>query len=364
MKILQLIQRPELRGAEIFACQLSEELVKLGHQVDIVYLFQNKNFDLDFNLSFISLGAVQKNRFFDFKAYKRLRDIIVSGGYDIVQANASDTLKYAVLSKVLYGWKVPLIFRNASKMGDFMKNGFHRTLNRFFLKKCSYFISVSENCRQDLINLYKDASRNSKTIPIGTYLFESVPALLKTTDLIEPIFVNVGSFVPEKNHKFLIEVFDSYYKKYKRGYLWLVGDGRLRNSLERLTSELGINERVKFWGYRKDVISILKASNAMIMPSRIEGLPGVILEALACEIPVIASAVGGIPEIIRSDVNGFCLEHEDIALYLKHLELITENNGLRKMLTEAGKETVQQKYLMPYIALCFLEEYNKLLKPG
>ncbi|WP_333819868.1 glycosyltransferase family 4 protein [Ohtaekwangia sp.] len=358
MKILQIIQKPELRGAEIFACQLSEELIKLGHQVDVVYLFEHKNFDLSFSLSYIALGAVQEKRFFDFKAYRRLRDIIKQGKYDVVQANASDTLKYAVISKVLYGWKAPLIFRNASKMGDFMKNGLHRSLNRFFLKKCSYFISVCENCRQDLIALYKGASDRSCTITIGTYPFEEIPSLPLNSKPSEPVFINVSSFVPEKNHEFLLRLFSGYFTNYKQGYLWLVGDGKLRNKLEQLVSELGIGERVRFWGYRKDVISIIKSSDIMLMPSRVEGLPGVILEALACGVPVIASAVGGIPEIIFNNENGYCVEKEDESVYIKHLNTLVENDALRKRLAQAGKDLIYREYLMPHIAKRFAEQYK------
>src|SRR5262245_48822963 len=111
LKILQIIQKPQRRGAEIFACQLSVELIKRGHHVDVVYLF-DMPVQLNFDLRFTPLHANAKRRFWDVKAYKKLNDIIVGNGYDIVQSNAGDTLKYAAISKALYHWRAKLIFRN------------------------------------------------------------------------------------------------------------------------------------------------------------------------------------------------------------------------------------------------------------
>src|SRR5687768_4552566 len=147
MRVLQLIQKPQLRGAEIFACQLSKEFTDNGTHVDVVYLFENDNFALEFDLNFISLHANLNRRLWDLKAYKRLNKIIRERGYDIVQANAADTLKYVVISKLLFGWKAKIIFRNASLMGRLMHSAVHRLYNRWLLSKCDQIISVSENCR-------------------------------------------------------------------------------------------------------------------------------------------------------------------------------------------------------------------------
>ncbi len=70
MKILQIIQRPQRRGAEIFACQLSIELQKLGHDVDVAYLFDQEDFQLDFAFNFMPIHATQSHRFWDVKARK------------------------------------------------------------------------------------------------------------------------------------------------------------------------------------------------------------------------------------------------------------------------------------------------------
>ncbi len=361
MKILQVIQKPQLRGAEIFACQLSRELIRMGETVDVVYLYPTTNFELEFDLNFIPLHGKPARRLWDFRAYRKLAAIVKTGNYDIVQANASDTLKYAVFSKKLFKWKTPIVFRNANKLGAFIRNPLQRAFNRWLLNGCDYFISVSENCRLDLVDVLASARDRSETITIGTYdFFESKTGNTSTGG--DPIIVNVGSLAPEKNHAFLLEVFHHYYTRHKKGQLWLVGDGRLRPQLARQVEELSLGNRVKFWGYRKDAIDLVRKADVMVMPSRIEGLPGVILEALSVGTPVVASSAGGIPEVIQDGFNGFCIVSWDPKLYVERIEQIVQNSALAQTFVNNGRATIVSKFQMPVIARQFQLAYDKLIK--
>jgi len=361
VKVLQVIQKPQLRGAEIFACQLTLELQKSGVEVDVVYLFGDVPADWPFkSLNIRPLHGNQKKRFWDFAGYRKLARMISQGGYHLVQANAGDTLKYAVLAKKLFGFRAPLVYRNANKMSDFFTGSFHRKLNQWFLSACDYFISVSENCRQDLMGIVKKASHNSVTIPIGTYLFNDVRSL-ESRSGDYPVILNVGSLVPEKNHIFLIDVFAAFFSRHKKGCLWIVGDGRLRMALEEKVRANDLVGRVKFWGYRNDVISILKSADVMLVTSKIEGLPAVILEAMACEVPVVSSDVGGIPEIIDHGISGYCIKEWNIQEYLSCLELSIFNTEGRNMIIGNGRKTVADHYLMAAKAQEFKNIYQQIL---
>ena len=82
LKILQIIQRSQLRGAELFACQLSEELQKHGHQVDVLVLFGKESDIFKFDLPFFYLEAYEKKRWWDFRSYKKLSLFIKKGKYE------------------------------------------------------------------------------------------------------------------------------------------------------------------------------------------------------------------------------------------------------------------------------------------
>jgi L-malate glycosyltransferase len=359
MKILQLIQRPQLRGAEIFACQLAQEFLAKNIQADVGYLFGNDRKELQYDLKFIPVNANSSRRLWDLKAYSNLNRIVRKGKYNVVQANAGDTLKYAVMSKLIFHWDAKIVFRNASLMSRLMYSPFQRMYNRWLLQKCDHIISVSENCRQDLIGFFPAVKEYSTTIRSGTYWFEDLAAK-KPAGQESPIFIHVGSFVWEKNHTFLLNVFKRYVDRYKHGYLWLVGDGKLHAEIKEKVLETGLEERVFFWGVRRDVISILKAADVLLMPSVVEGIPGVILEALSCGIPVLASSAGGIPEVIDHGTNGFCLAGFKEDDYVEHMHALVTDNILRSKFMDAGRKTVGSSYVMPLIADKFLNCYAGL----
>ena len=169
MKILQIIQKPQFRGAEIFASQLSEILKVKGVEVDVAYLYGNENECLNYNIKYFPLGGNQEVRFFDFKAYKNLHRLIINGDYNLIQANAGDTLKYAAISKYIHAWKQPLVFRNANYISGFINSKPKKWLNNLWVRKCDHIISVSESCRQDFIEVFPSHRHKSTTITIGTY---------------------------------------------------------------------------------------------------------------------------------------------------------------------------------------------------
>lgn len=360
MNILQIIQKPQLRGAEIFACQLSMELIAQGAKVDVAYLYATQSFDLEYDLNFISLQGDPERRFWDLKSYKLLAKLIVKEDYDLVQANAGDTLKYAVFSKRIFGWKAPIVFRNANKLTDFIQRPLRRIFNRWLLKNCSHFISVSENCRLDLVDFIPFAGNHSQTITIGTYAQQEERR--KPFNNGEPIFVNVATLAPEKNHMFLLEVFHAFYQKQGKGYLWIIGDGKLKSQLIEKTARLSLTNQVVFWGYRKDAVELLDRADIMVMPSLIEGLPGSILEALAAGVPVVASAVGGIPEVIEDGVNGYCIAEWEVQHYVSRMEEIVQDDALRALFIKRGRETITSAFEMSRIARAFLTAYEDLIE--
>jgi glycosyltransferase involved in cell wall biosynthesis len=364
LKILLVIQKQQLRGAEVFACQLATELVGLGNEVHMACLFGTETTLKEKfpNLHFIVLEGNRGKRFLDLKTYRKINFIIRGGNYDIVQANAGDTLKYAALSKRIFGWKQPLIYRNANRMSAFLRGRFHRFLNYWLLGNCSHFISVTEDSRQDLIGLYPPARSCSVTIPIGTYSFENIKPFARAASGQGPVFTNIGSLVPEKNQTLLIDVFKKFFMQNGQGLLWIIGDGHLRPLLEKKVRDENLTGQVTFWGYRKDVIDLLKASEVLLMTSRIEGLPGVILESLACGVPVITSSAGGIAEVIKNNHNGFCLQTEDVEKYVSCMNEVVFNPEVRQRFIVNGRELIAHDFMMKEIGTRFFDFFKDITK--
>ena len=368
MKIIQLIQRPQLRGAETFAAQLAVAHHHAGHEVLLVALFDNPASEqlCPPGLPISCLSFSPSKRLFDPKAWSTLARLIREFNPDIVQANAGDTLKYAVFSRLLYGWPGRLVFRNANNLSSFIRSRGQKFFLRSLLRRVDSVVSVSENCREDFVAQFPRLSPITTTITIGTAV--DVAPERQRTDVLsefaiptdEPVIVNVGSFVPEKNHHGLLRIFAEVRKQLGKGHLLLVGDGKLRAALEQQCDELGLRGLVHFAGYRKDVGELLFHTDLMLMPSLIEGLPGVILEAMARRVPVVASAVGGIGEVIKHGRTGYLIAATDEQRFATVTADALGKGGSNMSVASRAVEIVRDRLAIDRIAQEFLVFYQKL----
>jgi glycosyltransferase involved in cell wall biosynthesis len=312
LRIIQIIQRSQLRGAEIFALQLSSELVRLGNEVAIAVLYDTHS-DLDARIeSFpnFKLKANQKIKFVDVRAWIAINRCIREFKPDIVQSNAGDTLMYSAFSKKIFKWNCKLVYRNANYLSGFITGNWAKTIfYKWILKSIDYTISVSENCKSDFIETLGLKNGNICAIPIGTEIRSSVSNsnYKKSPPTSEVVILNIGSLVPEKNHIGLIRIFKKINYSLPESVLKIVGEGPLREKILDYVRESGLDDKVFLVGKHENVMPIINQCHLMLMPSIVEGLPGVILESMISQVPVVASAVGGIPEIIISGKTGFII---------------------------------------------------------
>ena len=363
MKILQIIQRSQFRGAELFACQLSEELQKQGHQVDVLVLFGKRTDIFKFELPFYYLEANEKKRWWDFKTYKKLSLFIKNGQYDIVQANAGDTLKYASLSKKLYRWKAKFVFRNANKISGFLTNRFKKNLNTWLMQEVDFVASVSEECTLDFKKIFPFIHNRVECLPIGVDL--NIPKTYNSLREIGisgdgPFILHVGGFMPEKNHKGLIRIFSNLIQEIPNAKLLLIGEGKLKAEIEELVTHLKLSQNVIFLGRRSDVQQIMSCCQVLVLPSLIEGLPGVILESFVNKLPVVAYNVGGIKEVVVDQKTGWLVDADNETEFLKALKesLATPTETIR----ENAYSLVSYTYTNKSIAKRFFEFYQKALE--
>ena len=363
MKIIQLIQKPQLRGAEIFACQLSNHLMQQGHEVLVVSIFPGDS-QLPFKGRLIELNRPLSKRFVDFKGWKMFNNIISEFNPDIIQANAADTLKFAVSAKIICTTKIPIIFRNANKMGDFITSRLKWKLNNFYLSRVSYVISVSRECEKDFIKTFNFSQDKISTVEIGVEerRLGEIPNDLKEIFERGPVLTHIGGFVPEKNHERVIKIFNRILKIFPETQLLLLGKGNLEGKIMSKVKELEIQENVHFLGYRNDVLNILHHSTAFVMPSLIEGLPAVILEAMYCETPVVAYNVGGIGEVVVQGETGWLVDKNDENKFAAHLEEILHGKENIRENVSSAKEMISDKFLNKHIAERFANCYLKVLK--
>jgi glycosyltransferase involved in cell wall biosynthesis len=170
----------------------------------------------------------------------------------------------------------------------------------------------------------------------------------------------IGRLEPQKGHQYLFHALAVLRPKLPEIRLWVVGDGTLRESLERLATELDLLANVRFVGNRRDMRSIYAALDLVVMPSLWEGLPIALLEAMACRRPIIATSVGGIPEVIQHEVNGILVPPKDGVALAVAIERSYRCRPFTHALAEAGFQTVARSFSIADNARMACALYEKL----
>ncbi|WP_340371771.1 glycosyltransferase [Peribacillus sp. FSL E2-0218] len=200
---------------------------------------------------------------------------------------------------------------------------------RFF----SYIpVAISKSVRKSITELYKinsDIPLINNGIDIQKYSFKGIK---KDRDSIN--LIHIGRFSPQKNHDFLINVFSRVATEKSNVRLRLVGDGELRKQIEDKVILMGIVDRVEFLGIREDIPNLLAESDIFLMSSNWEGLPLTILEAMASGLPIIATEVGGIPDVAKHNSNAILVPRENKDLFYKAVVSLIDDINLRNSMSE------------------------------
>jgi glycosyltransferase involved in cell wall biosynthesis len=146
--------------------------------------------------------------------------------------------------------------------------------------------------------------------------------------------------------------------------LVIVGDGPERQALERLAVDLGVADRVSMPGWTDDATSRLRSFDVLALPSRYEGLPLVLLEAMLGGVPVVASAVGGVPDAVRDDESGLLVPPDDVDALQGALSRMAADPSLRRRLANAAEVEARQRFTVATMARSYESLYDELSATG
>ena len=226
---------------------------------------------------------------------------------------------------------------------DFLKNAVHRWL-REFMQKCQHIIIPSESLREILVRDYGLHERYS-VIPTGTDLEPFLQADGKSLRAEhgwhdEKVLVSVGRLAPEKNWDTLLQAFAKVYEKHPGVRLVLIGDGTARQTLETLSAELGITDRVTGTGAVpfEQIPRYLKAADLFAFASVTETQGLVTIEAMAASLPVVAVDGPGTRDIVEHGKQGFLVENDPEALAGALNQLLSDPQKMKRFSSNALKK--------------------------
>jgi glycosyltransferase involved in cell wall biosynthesis len=150
--------------------------------------------------------------------------------------------------------------------------------------------------------------------------------------------------VPEKGHRLLLDVFAGMNPTFPHVKLWLAGDGPELHNITRQIETLGLRDAVQVLGFREDVPRLLRAADVLCHPSRREGAPNIVLEAMAAALPVVSVHASGTAELVVHGQTGLLSAADDAGALRANLESVLGDDGLRSRLGRAGRARVLAEF--------------------
>jgi glycosyltransferase involved in cell wall biosynthesis len=259
--------------------------------------------------------------------------------------------KTNILSVLLGRWfRIPVVTTLHGYVTLSGKLQVYYRLDRWALRRMQHLVSVSPDLDEHVSALGVPLARRSvidNAIDTETYRRrtsreESKQLLGFTPNRI--LIGAVGRLEPEKGFDLLIRASADLLNQGADFDLAIVGEGSKRSALQDLISETGYVGRIRLLGHRSDVIKVYQAMDVFVLSSLREGLPNVLLEAMAMETPVIATRVAGTPRVIENDQNGVLIEPGDSQALREALHRLLNDAGLRQKFALAGRQTTEQNY--------------------
>ncbi len=230
-------------------------------------------------------------------------------------------------------------------------------------------IAVSEAVRKHLlrqgvppgrIDVVYNGVNLSRFVPPGNLSAAKREVSISPNRLVVGV---VAHLTKKKGHAWFLKAAAQVYRRAPRAYFLLVGDGQERRALEEQARELSIAPEVRFAGFQPDIIPWMAAMDVVVLPSiAMEGLPRALLEAGAMEKPVIATPIGGSPEVVAHGKTGFVVPTNDIAALAEAMLQLLDDEALRRRMGCAGRRRISEHYTEEGMVVNTEKVYERLLR--
>ena len=379
---------PEFKGDPhgIFVHRLMSEISKQGHEVHVLAPFSHEktNYILD-GVNVEKFNYFYPTRFQRLCGRSGMIDNVKEGIFVKIQFlsfilfNVLSSRKLKDMDVIHVQWPIPnglgalflKIFNNISYINTihgeevYLSKRYHTTILLKILVKNS--IKTITNSSGTLkVSLENGLEKNKlEIIPFGvdTNIFRPYN-VLKDKNVFQ--ILSVGYLIERKGFEYLINSINEVLKVHTNVKLKIVGTGPLENQIKKQIKELKLEGTVEIIGNvsEEELLDLYNSSQIFVLPSIVdsqgntEGLGVVLLEAMACKVPVIASNIGGIPDIVHDKVNGTLVPEKDVLELTMAIDEMIENEEFRKSLALNGYEMVKGYFSWEKIAKDYIDIYK------
>ena len=298
----------------------------------------------------------------DLSAAWRLSRLVKRTRPDVVHAHDPHGVAMAALALSMgtSGTPPPLV---AARRVDFHIK--QHALSRWKYRQVDRFICSSDAIRRMLVADGVPEARTTVVYEgVDIERIEAAPPIDLHAELWlphhAPIIGNVAALVPHKGQRHLIEAAALVVQKVPDARFVIAGEGELRPQLERLIAEHRLDKHVFLLGFRPDVLSVHKAFDIFAMSSVTEGLGTSLLDAMACGKPIVATAAGGIPEVVADGETGMIVPPRDHHAMAAALVRLLNDDGLRRTMGTTGRARVRQRFSVEEMVRGTMAVYDRV----
>ena len=373
MKIIYVVESLARKGgAENALVNLCIELVKMGHEPSIVYLWSPNDFHLKLNANGIRTYPLELNsRWNLLTGVIRLHKILCRSDSEIINALNFFPMMYVALTKIISKEKKRIVTyhnmgyevypaRNPLKL---LRKSIDIFLNKYFFDG---FLGVSNAVSASYAKhlRIRDIHTIENIIPVDSIIANTPPTKGSFDEDGSFKIIMAGRLVHEKGYQYMIQALEILSISNIKIHLKIFGDGILKSEILEDIKQRGLTKNITIISTvsHADLFKAVRQSDLFVMSSVSEGFPMAPAEAMVLGVPVIATKVGGIPELIEDGVSGVLVPAKNAKMLADAIKTVLLDNNLRDSLSIQGQKRINNNFHPTIICQKLLDYYDRVLK--
>ncbi len=361
-RFLFLLDQLEIGGIQRQLLEVCRAIIARGDSCTVI-VFRNNNTAMrrSFSEAGVRLILMNKTRSFDLNFLWSFRNIIKSEDYDLIHAMSPQT---GFWGSLIASNRLPFVSSWLNTHS--LSNRLAILIERYITSKRAKAIFVNSNAGEDIYRKIVPNPPVIWNIPNGVANNANISnrnTIRKSLGILdnEIAFVSVGRLVEIKRHKWIIHALSKLQRTgHQPPRVYLIGNGPLRQELLECAIRLNVRKYLFFLGERPDPEAYLPGFDGFLLPSKSEGLPNALLEAMSAGLPCIATQAGGIPEVIKQNETGILINNYNN--FCRAIHRLASNEADRNRIGNSGQAFVHQHFSMENMIARTLSNYDRLIK--
>ena len=369
LRVLHVVPGASRRGAEIFTEDLVRAFAAQGVEQHVAFLHASlpPEMEMDAPVSFLDRRGMSGGCVKSLQQGRALSRLVKTWRPDIVQAHGGTALEVSVGAWL----DVPVVYRRIGSAPSQLRHGWRRLLYGRLMSGCEHVVAVAEVVKNETMRLFGLPADRITVIPNAidpTRLVRrssryAIRAQLGI-DTDTRVVLSMGALSWEKDPLSHVRIAAAAAERVPDVFHLIVGDGSMRNHVERAIRTRARYTRARVIGAQKDVADYLAAADVLLFASRpdgMEGMPAVVIESGFMGVPVAAYDVAGVPEVVTNGATGFIVEWgNETALVEAVVRLITDSS-LRKTFGAAARNYCRTHFDIAAVSADYLSLYRRLV---